>query len=542
MSFDNEIEEMIQRQVKIKEMKATSSHWCSYCESPFSSKKYLIQHQQRTRICKKYKDALFHCQRCNNYRTKGIRNLDAHLESCKGGPPICVDNTMDKLTAKLKLLERENDILKGILQSISNIEMDKLFLAKRDELELFNLTPETKIFLSKKYPDIEEKILITKELVPIVEKSDISGMATYRRPNKNLRTSQELELKEKDELIKNIEEKRLISLGPLSNALIEEVIIQCDTFIDQLASSRVYSKILKKLRVERSKLLTTLGLEKYQELTQKHVDRLYKVFEGKKQTDKKIKTIIKSSLTSLELRLLKYPGYTDTQLDTDYQESLETLLRHGSSFPKSPEPYSSQEICYRITNYTVALFPIEKLIRWALINPYNEFNVVYLSLSRSMPNDPFSFYTYRETKKGKRNWDMDCRLEDLTTDLIGTIQPYLVSLFRELYYSIFNDNNYYTDYQERSTFAAEDCEQLAQNIILLSQPRKLNAKLRNLVMTECTIQCTGNDLFNLFSDDPLQKKNFAKKEIVEMVGTVRQLFDQITDEQAVIFYKSRDVA
>ena len=137
---------------------------------------------------------------------------------------------------------------------------------------------------------------------------------------------------------------------------------------------------------------------------------------------------------------------------------------------------------------------------------------------------------------------MDCRLENLTTDLIGIIQPYLISLFRELYYRVFNDNKFYPDYKERSTFAAEDCEQLAQNIILLSQPRKLNVKLRNLITTECTFKCTSNDLFNLLADDPLQKRKFAKKEIVEMVGTVRQLFDQITDEQAVIFYKSRDVA
>lgn len=524
-------------------MKATSTHWCNYCDSPFSSKKYLIQHQQRSKICKKYKDALFHCQRCNNYRTKGIRNLDAHLESCKGGPTVCVDNTMCKLTAKLHLLERENDILKGILQSISNIEMDKLFLAKRDEIELFNLTPETKIFLCEKYPDIEEKILITKEPDPAAaEKSDLSESKTYRRPKKNLRTNQELEVKEKDELIKKIEEERLISLGTLNNAQIETIINQCDTLIDQLVSSRLYSKILKRLWMERSKLLTTLGLKKYQELTQNHVNRLCKVFEAKKQTDKKIKTSIKSALTPLELRLLKYPGYTDTQLDTDYQESLEILLRYGSSFPKSPKPYSSQEVCSRITNYTVALFPIEKLIRWALINPYNQFNVGYLPLPRSIPSDPYSFYTHRETKKGKRNWNMDCRLEDLTTDLIGTIQPYLISLFRELYYSVFNDNNYYPDYKERSTFAAEDCEQLAQNIILFSQPRKLNAKLRKLVMTECTLECTSNDLFNIFADDPLQKRKFAKKEIVEMVSTVRQLFDQITDEQAVIFYKSRDVA
>ena len=92
------------------------------------------------------------------------------------------------------------------------------------------------------------------------------------------------------------------------------------------------------------------------------------------------------------------------------------------------------------------------------------------------------------------------------------------------------------------SFIAEDCEQLAQNIILVSQPRKLCDKLRKLLVENCTYKHTKQDHFSLVGDDVLQRKKFQTKEKIEMVDTVSQLFDDITDEQAVNFYKSRNVA
>lgn len=97
-------------------------------------------------------------------------------------------------------------------------------------------------------------------------------------------------------------------------------------------------------------------------------------------------------------------------------------------------------------------------------------------------------------------------------------------------------------YEETSGFAKEDCEQLAQNIVLVSQPKKFCNKLRELFIKGCTYTITSNDSFNLTGDDALQRKRYKEHEKAEMVGTVGQMFDDITDEQSVLFYKSRNIA
>ena len=229
-------------------------------------------------------------------------------------------------------------------------------------------------------------------------------------------------------------------------------------------------------------------------------------------------------------------------MDGECREKLETIIRHGRVFSKEFKPYIIEELSQKLTTYSVAVFPIEKLIKLSLINPYGFWNVVYMEWPKSSVSDPYSFYVLDKIKKGKRYWNMNCRLEDFTLDLIACIQPYLIQMFRELYYTVFHDNDFRQNASELSSFVSEDCEQLAQNIILLSQPRKLCDKLRKLLVENCTYKHTSHDQFSLVGDDLLQRKKFQTKEKIEMVDTISQLFDEITDEQAVNFYKSRNVA
>ena len=48
-----------------------------------------------------------------------------------------------------------------------------------------------------------------------------------------------------------------------------------------------------------------------------------------------------------------------------------------------------------------------------------------------------------------------------------------------------------------------------------------------------------NDKFNLYGDDSLQRKRFHDKEDVDLVDIIKQLFDDISSEQAVDFYRIR---
>ena len=517
-------------------MSVPTLYWCKNCSTSFSTSRYLTKHQANTKSCLKYREVFFCCERCGTFKTKGIRNIEIHLEKCTGEftHSIKCETELEKLKAELEIEKTRSTVYASILGSLYNINPENILENKKNDLYLFNITPETKIYLQDKLP---EGMLQTQT----------NKVETYKHSTKKYRRITKLEgaleptKQDVSQVINLIDKKSKESLRQLDSVKAEGITRICNDYIAQLKNSRVYTKILKNLRLQRSKLLGTLQLDEYIAVVKSHTAHVEKIFKDKQQTAKKAKNNTLISLTPMEARLLRYQGYTDTQMDADCRERLKSLLKYGGDFPKEFEPFDLQKFTQKLTNYSVAVFPIDRLVRWALINPYGFWNVVYLPLPKSGPKDPYSFYVLRTTKKGKRYWNMDCRLEDFTTDLITSIQPYLISTFRNLYYSIFNDNNYRNNYMNLSTFASEDCEQLAHNIILLSQTRKFGKRLRTLLVTECMYKNTNNDSFSLTGDDSLQRKRFQEREKVEVVSTVRQLFDEITDEQAVEFYKCRNI-
>jgi hypothetical protein len=420
--------------------------------------------------------------------------------------------------------------------------MDKIVSNDVNCVHLFDIRPNMKIVLHESVHLSQLEVTDEKEDLNKENAESQKQSRNYRRAPRQFVSNPEPTDTDILLLIDKIDKKSKETLHHLDQDKTDIITNVCQDLISQLSTRRVYSKILRQLRTERTKLFGTLKLYEYTKVVRTHTEQLHEIFRTKQQSERKIRANILNSLTPVEARLLRYTGYTDTHLDAECRERLEAVIRHGRIFSKEFETYSHQLVGDRLSTYSIAVFPIERLIKWALINPYGFWNVVYLPWPKSSLEDPYSFYVLRKINKGKRYWNMNCRLENFTTDLIGCIQPYLIQTFRELYHATFSDNDYRYNAAEVSPFAAEDCEQLARNIILLSQPRKLCSKLRSLIVNMCTYKHTCKDNFSLLGDDALQRKRFQKKEKIEMVTTVRQLFDQITDEQAVNFYKSRNTA
>ena len=518
-----------------KEMERPSSYWCEHCATPFLSKKCLSQHQTRTQICVKYKSIIFDCQRCGSYRTLGLKNIDAHLKICTGVQSF--GRTQKNLSEKIVELEKDlqikisylkaervrSSVYLALLKTHTNIDVDKLIVAD-DGVHLFNVDEATKIFLTERHPSN----LIDNQ-------STSEGTKRYRRAPKELVIKKEVDSGTKMVPVQEI-------ASPVAGEKTLSIVKSCKDLIAQLLSSRVYNKILRNLRVSRYKLFGSITISEYVKLLQDHTKELEQIFEERQQAVRKIRTNTLSSMTPLDARLLQYPGYTDFCLDAACREKLSEAFRRENRFSTDFASFSLQYLTDRLTNYSTVLFPLDRILKWILIHPRGFNNVVYLKLKNSSDSDPFSFYLLKKEDRGKKRWDMDCRLEDLTTDIISSVQLFLISTYRTHYYGVFSDNKYRPDCMKLSTFIAEDCEQLARNIILLSQPRKFGLRLRNLIVEYCTHNPSDDDRFNMTGDDPLQKKQFAKEETIEMVGTVRQLFDDITDEDAVNFFKSRNVA
>ena len=515
---------------------------CDRCDTSFKSAKTLRHHRKASKKCLKYQTVLFTCKLCF-YQTEGLRRIEEHIKECEVPDPLRDSNVeIARITKELAEERTKVKILFSIISSVSPIPLDDLISEQEGGIHLFGLTSESKIYL---HQNISNQVVD----VPPIVKVENKGEPTSGRQNKVIRkyrrikkiiTNPEPDKKQVTITIDKVDElKKKETSEHLCGHTISELKELCRAIMEQIKVSRLYGKFLTKLRSTRSKLLGPLTVEEYCKILDEHVEILSPIFQDKHKNPRRVKFNVSRSLTPIDARLLRYDGFTDTQMDADCREKLKRVLKYGRIFPKEFTPYVFNDLGRNFLNYGVAIFTLERLVRWYIINPYGFFNVVYVPLPKSTDSDPYSFYTLSSIKKGKRKWDMNCRLENLVLDLVSFLCPYMVKTFRELYYSLFSDNIYRPNYTSTSAFAAQDCEQLIQNIILISQPIRFSKLLRTLFIKECLHEPTELDIFNLQGDDMLQRKRFQEKEKVEMVDTIGQLFDGISDDDAVNFYKSR---
>jgi hypothetical protein len=158
-------------------------------------------------------------------------------------------------------------------------------------------------------------------------------------------------------------------------------------------------------------------------------------------------------------------------LEIDEIEKLDKVLDLGKQSSKQYIVYNSLTIFNCFYNYGVILFPIKKNLERYLFNSYDLWNIIYLPLPKNTDDDPYSFYVLDKLSKEKRYWKMDCRLEDLSSNLIANLLPYMISMFRKLYRDVFGDNDFRKDYSSKCQITECDCEQLLQNIITVGQPK-----------------------------------------------------------------------
>jgi len=313
-----------------------------------------------------------------------------------------------------------------------------------------------------------------------------------------------------------------------------------DKCFDNIEKTRNCNNHLETLKNSRSELMLCMPLPEYIELLNSHIERLTAIFNDKKYTEKKITNSICKCMNSLDMRLLNYGStYKTMHVDVDVMRRLRVCVNFSCNFSQKHEVFNASDFYNRFYNYSSVIFTIKENIENYLFNIYGFNNIVYVPLPKSSEEDPYSFYSLEKITNGIRNWKMECRLENLSNDFIDNIQPYIVSQFRKLYCNIFHDNEYRKDYSYDSQLTENDCEQLLQSIFILSKPSKFYKIFRNIVKNKSTYEPTIKDKFNLHGDDSLQRRRLnGPVKDPELVNIVKQLFDNISTENAVDFYRS----
>ena len=94
--------------------------------------------------------------------------------------------------------------------------------------------------------------------------------------------------------------------------------------------------------------------------------------------DNKIKTIASKCLSPMDMRLIKYRGYTKYNFETDDLEKLSRSMELNTNSPTEFTPFKFIDIPECLNNYNLVLFPIERCLKNALINHHGFFNIIYV--------------------------------------------------------------------------------------------------------------------------------------------------------------------
>ena len=553
---------------------------CKDCYSIFRNEKSLLRHQEIAKYCQQYKNVIFTCSKCL-FSTKGIKNINSHLESCnitlseREDDPISTfqkrileleeelknfKNTSselkEKLSTQIRLEKFKNKIYTHLIEENTHIKISDILTEEEDGIHVYNGNSNIPVYIHEIIKNKEgfviKRLSSQKDQnIKILKRSRTRDSAnnqpeiseskkqSYRSIKSCIPTVSEFSVQDLSIKINMVDSKNEKILEDFGN--LEEAKKNFNECFEKLKQSRVYTKILEDLARKRMNIFARMSLSDYQNLVSEHIRTIEDIFREKNYPDKKSISIISKGLTSLESRLISYGNYTQSHLEIDEIEKLDKVLDLGKQCSKQYTVYNSLTIFNCFYNYGVILFPIKKNLERYLFNRYDLWNIIYLPLPKNTDDDPYSFYVLDRLSKEKRYWKMDCRLEDLSSNLIANILPYMISMFRKLYRDVFGDNDFRKDFNSKCQITECDCEQLLQNIITVGQPKDFYNIVRTIVKNKATYTPTENDKFNLYGDDSLQRKRFHDKEDIDLVDIIKQLFDDISSEEAVDFYRSRTI-
>lgn len=468
---------------------------------------------------------------------------EVHIFNFDGGQiPIVVHDFMDEHKSDNTLKSTKKYVIKNSSKKYS----DKVTKRKTTKKKIKIKDSEPDLIIEDDVVDPSVDHIVHTPATKQTESPSINSntpkekKTTYRRVNEfNVASEKEL-VHQRQDYVTKIDKKIEKIVYDNFDVSHKEIIDSLEKLFDDIVNCRKYTVPLSSVRQIRNKLLGKLTLEEYIKLLYEHITRLEGIFSERNYPKKKIQKIVASSLTPLDMRLTYYSGYTNSTIEYDEVQifglALEILVKHDKQFV----PYDKHKFFKDIQNYSLSLLELKDCVKRCLINRYGFNNVIYIHKSKSSLSDPFSFYTLVSSSE-TRCWRMECRLEDFSTDLADNVLPFCIQLFRKIYNDVFDDNIYRHDYMTKAQIMEFDCEQLIQNIILLSKPMEICKLVQEIIVSKCTMTSTEYDKFDLYGDDKIQQKRFSntKYSDKDSLQTIKSLFDGISDDDAISILNSR---
>ena len=397
---------------------------------------------------------------------------------------------------------------------------------------------------------IEKKKIEKKKIEKNLKNYKKAKKSRYRVPRKeqNIKINQEIDQKEIDKKVESIYNNIKLSeeYKNFFNFSLKDYKKKIKETLQLIGNSRNYNKNIIDIKKYRMHLLSILSDKEYRKYTMKNLEDIKKIFEQRGQDNKKIKKLVKFKVFNpIEKRLLLLDDFENTNIEIDDIDFVKKCYEIRHLGPMKFTIFNINNMCNVFNSYYLSLFNLEKLLEFHLTNIFPFPNIIYLNLEKSNIKDPYCFYYLETITDEYRNWRMDCRLLEISTNICNDLLKYCVSIYRNIYHKIYNDNDYRNNYTEISQIFEIEGEQLIKNIFMLSNKSYITTVLQKIIIKHSTYTPTTKDRFNLYSDDSLNKKEF--KEIMkndfqqEICNNLKQLFDNINDLQIVELYKNIDL-
>lgn len=463
----------------------------------------------------------------------------------------CIKSTLEKfvIIEHHKILEYEKSLLieqtksmifANMLEINTGVKTDELLIVQGGVINIYN----------SKIPVIVHSQNIVD--IPKIEKPKKQVFRTIKRKNEQkiplndtiIVEETDNETDESNTIYTIINQKTLEfnnqkSIFQDGYVTIEAITNDIEKIFHSIKTCDVYSKLVPELIKIRSKIIGKYSIQKYVDILKSHVELLLDILVNiKRSTKSKIKKVIDSSLSPLESRIMG--NFNNSIISTDDIFMLQNIIHYNTEYDTTFEKFDYTKLCNKMLNYGILPFSLRKTLERYLLNPYGYHNIIYIDLPKSKDDDPYSFYTLERIYEGIRHWKMNCRLEYLSELLSTTLIQYLTKMFRDIYKSIYGDNNFRNYYEENHQILECECNQIIKNLIILSDMNTFRNLLCSIIKENATFNFDEKkDKFNLRTDDKCQKTRFKSEKKTDPVEILKLLFDNASYKDIVLLYEEK---
>jgi len=411
------------------------------------------------------------------------------------------------LRNRLVIEQIKNEYLNQIIKQSTNLKLVDILNEKNGNLYLkpVEKCPEVNIHMKNYIQTIVKDVVVSTEQT-VVDKGKEKKTNKHNK-RKTYRSVDRKNIKKNAER-KSTKTKKL----QLKNELLsgKDYIDRIEGVLNSMnKNTKVNQNHIKEIRSQRENLMKVLTINEYVKVTGKINSRFKRIMKNKKVDTTLALNCLIGTMHPIDMRLISMKEHTQKAVDIDQVQRLLLSFQNGIVIHEELEEINHDRMYDMFTNYSVLYFPLTLLVKqYFEKNTFN--NIIYVPFKKSSDSFPFSFYTLTNIKgNGTKQWDMDSRLEEISSRFISVVGAYMIKVFRHLYYQVFNDNIYRLNFKSKCPHLENEFEQLTQNLVLLVSPISLSLKLIEIVkLNSIYIPNEQLDEFNLRMDDQLQKEKY----------------------------------